>query len=59
MEVDKHLEDLEKRMKAVEYSVFKTEDPDTRFSEIYDKLSKVQSKHAEDLEETRDIKTDM
>ena len=45
----KHLNSLEDRMQAVEYALYKTEVPDTRFQSIYDKLSALEVTRAKDL----------
>ena len=43
------LNNLEDRMQAVEYALYKTEVPDTRFSAIYDKLSALEVTRAKDM----------
>ena len=40
-------------MQAVEYALYKTENPDTRFSAIYDKLSALEVTRAKDIEYNR------
>ena len=49
-ELKTQINELYDRMSAVEYALYKTEEPDTRFTEIYDKLSHVEMTRAKDVE---------
>ena len=44
------INELYDRMSAVEYALYKTEEPDTRFSAIYDKLTHIEMTRAKDVE---------
>ena len=52
-EMTKQLSNLEDRMQAVEYSLYKTEVPDTRFSSIYDKLTYLEATREKDIESNK------
>ena len=43
---------LQERLSAVEYGLFKTEDPDTRFTRLYDKLAGMEVTRVKDLEDS-------
>lgn len=50
------LEDLTDRLERVQYALYQTEDPDTRFEEIYDKLKSLETSRNKDIQSNRDLK---
>ena len=50
-EVARQISNLQDRMIAVEYGLFKTDVPDTRFHKIYEKLCALEVSRAKDLED--------
>lgn len=50
------LEDLTDRLERVQYALYQTEDPDTRFDEIYEKLKSLEISRNKDIQSNRDLK---
>ena len=52
-DIMKQLSDLQDRMDAVEYAIYKTENPDNRFTHIYEKLTYLEASRVKDIEESK------
>ena len=50
------INNLRDRMLAVEYALFKTEQPDTRFERIYDKMSAMETARIRDNHDVKYLK---
>lgn len=55
-EMTKQINSLEDRMQAVEYALYKTEEPDTRFTAIYDKLTHLEATRAKDIVDNKNLR---
>jgi len=51
------MNDLNDRMSAAEYVIYKTETPDTRFTAIYDKLTHVEATREKDVEDNKYLRS--
>ena len=47
------------RLTAAEYVIYKTEKPDDRFTDIYDRLSNVEVTRAKDVEANKHLRNDL
>jgi len=55
----KQINDLNDRMSAAEYVIYKTETPDTRFTAIYDKLTHVETTREKDVEDNKYLRSSL
>ena len=58
-EVTRNISDLLDRMNAVEYVIYKSEEPDTRFSDIYDKLIHMEAARSKDIENSKHLRDNL
>lgn len=58
-DVEDKLNQLFDRMEAAEYVIYKTEKPDDRFTDIYERLTNVEKTRAQDVEANKHLRTSM